>query len=386
LRGGFKKGPKHVSGMPPSLAKVDFEALVAAYDPESRDTFVSLYLDLTDDRRDAAVERRAREVRAALAEGEGDVEAFDRALAEAARLAKKTASAAGARGVAAFASPAHGFGRAFALAAPVENRVVLDSSPYVRPLARHVDEHEAFVLVLIDGEHGVVYLVDEGIPDLAGRSRMSLIGRHKKGGMSQMRYQRHRQGRVEKFYAEIAGHVDRLVEGGEASRVFVAGPGQAKRQFVDHLGAKAREGLLAVEDVDFKGATADDVLLKRFMDLARREEAEASAEAVRMLAGAFARGDLTAGGGLETARAARDGRVDLLVVEKDHTVPGGKCETHQSYFPPGERCACGSEGTKVDLANEAIEGVLRTEGSVEFVKRGHPILREIDGLGALLRW
>lgn len=348
------------------------------HDPESKDTFLTLTADLTDPRYETTLETRAREIRLALPDKAAQAAFADEF--EAARKLARLGGGEGARGIAVFVSKEHALSERHALQESIQTTLVLDSSPYIRPLARFRDENAPFLLVLVDNANASIHLVEGGKAELDHKKRLDLIGHHKKGGMSQMRYQRHRQGIVDKMHNEIATRMQRLVDSGEADRIVVAGPGNAKRQLMTMLPESLTKHIIAVEDSE------PDDTFHRFLDVAREHEKETSAENVAHLRTGLLRGDLALTGAFEVARAARDGRVDLLVVLKDHKVGGRKCEAHQSFFADSEACSCGNKGTQVDLINEAVQGAVRSDGEVEFRDARDPFMREIGGVGALLRW
>ncbi len=367
------------------VGPIDLAELSGHHDQESRPTFLTLYVDLTDSRFDRAIAARASEIRAALATDDASLALFDAAFESASDALKEVKIAPGARGAAVFTSPANDFLVAHALAEPVKTSLVLDSGPYVRPLARYADEYESFVLVLLDGERGAVYIVDSGASEKQAETRMDLIGRHKKGGFSQMRYQRHRQGRVEALLDEIVDAVAKLVREGEAERIILAGPGQAKRHLLGRFPSNLKDAVIAVEDVDFADDDRADIV-RRFVELARAEEAEDSQEAVDALRTAITRDELAVTGAYAVARAARDGRVALLVLAKDHKAGGRKCEEHATFFADDAACSCGSKGSQVDMLNEAVEGAVQSESRIEFVARDDAFMKGIGGVGAILRY
>ncbi len=361
------------------MASVDLARLASMHDPESHDTFLTVYADITDPRYGDALDRRARDIRGALTEK--DQESFDAAWADARRLVGELVGKR-AKGAAVFVSPAHGLSEAQPLDQPISTQVVLDSGPYLRPLARFRDENEAFMLVVVDSESAAVYVVEGGKLDLEHRRRLDLIGRHKKGGMSQMRYQRHRQGIKDKLTGETIDQMMALVQSGEAKRIVLAGPGPAKRQLATRLPEDLAKRVIGIEDTE----STEEVELARYIAIAGKDEKASSEEAIERLKQQVRRGELALTGPFDVARAARDGRVDLLVVRKDHKAGGAKCEAHQSFFEAGSACVCGSKGTQVDLINEAVEAAIRSDAEIEFVDAREPFLKTVGGIGALLRW
>ncbi|HUR25446.1 MAG TPA: Vms1/Ankzf1 family peptidyl-tRNA hydrolase [Candidatus Thermoplasmatota archaeon] len=367
--------------MPPTF---DLRPLCERYDPESRPSYLTLYADLSEDRHLDSLERRRKELESAAPEGT-DVAALWTA-AEAAYQAEKAKD--GTRGVAVFAGP-DGWVEAHGLHEPIPTRLVLDSSPYVGPLAGYADDHEPFALVLLDSEQAAILSVLGGKGELKDEAGTSLIGRHRRGGMSQMRYQRHRQGQVNRFYDQVAERLDAVVKEEGLRRVAVAGPGTAKKEFVGRLPKALAEAVTTVEDVDFADSDdpVDDEVVRRFTRLMRDEEAKESARWVEALRRELSTGELATTGALESCRQAAAGRVERLVVLQGAAVPGSKCEEHQAVYARSEQCAhCGAEGADVDLVNEAVESTIRSSGWAEFVDSPEPFLEGVGGVGALLRW
>jgi peptide chain release factor subunit 1 len=359
----------------------DLRSLCERYDPDSRPTYLSLFADLSDPKHADDLEKRHKDVEAAAPDGI-DVDALWAAV-HAAYKAEKGKE--GTRGVAVFAGP-DGWVESHGLNEPIPTRLVLDSSPYVRPLARYADDHEPFALVLLDSEQAAILSVLGSKGELKAEAGTSLIGRHRRGGMSQMRYQRHRQGKVNQFFDQVVEHLEEVVKEEGLTRIAVAGPGTAKREFIARLPKGVAKAVARVEDADFADGPVDDDLVRRFTQLMRDEEAKESARWVEALRRELATGDLATTGALDSCKQAAAGRVERLVVLRGATVPGRKCEEHQEAFAKSGACHCGAKGGDVDLVNEAVEFTLRSSGWAEFVEAPEPFLAGVGGVGALLRW
>ena len=362
----------------------DLRTLCERYDADSRPVYLSLYADLSDPRHADELQRRKGELAVAV-DGALDKEEVDKLWDTAWAAYGQAKGEDGTRGIAVFVGP-DGWVEAHGLREPIRTRLVLDSSPYVRPLARFADDHESFGLILLDSENAAVYLVAQGAPELKGEQETSLIGRHRSGGMSQMRYQRHRQGQVNQFYDGVAERVAKMVAADKVERLLVAGPGTAKKEFVARLPKDLAERVVGIEDADFKDGPEDDALVRRFVALMRDEEAKESRGWVKALRRELHTGELATTGALTVAKQASAGRVERLVVLRGIALPGSKCEEHQEVFPRSARCHCGNDGADVDLVNEAVEFTVRSGGAWEFVEPPEPFLEGVGGVGALLRW
>ncbi len=312
-------------------------------------------------------------------------EQIDDAMERALEGYERAKSAKSVRAVAAFVGP-DGFVEEHALEAHIPTRLVFDSSPYVAPLARLADDNESFALVLMDSEHAAIFVVWAGKAELHEELSTSLIGRHRHGGMSQMRFQRHRRGQVNQFYDYVVDHLGIILTAEGVTRIAVAGPGTAKRDFVPRLPQALQANVVVSVDVDFTSGPADDALVRRFVALMRDEEAKQAVQWMAALRRELAVGELAITGALECAKEAAAGRVERLIVLGGTTLPGAKCELHQVVFARSQTCHCGSTGADVDLVNEAVEFTARADGQFEFIEPPEEFLAEAGGVAALLRW
>lgn len=251
------------------------------------------------------------------------------------------------------------------------------------PLARFLDDDEDLAVVIVDGRRASIHHVAAADPAQVFSRSVDLQGRHKKGGWSQMRYQRARETALDKFLDDVIARLDRLVQESDVDQVIIAGEGTVRDRLANRLGPRLMERLTAVEAVDLD-EVPEQTLLRRLTEVGRMREDETSRETVGTVLGQLQRGELATADPFEVARAARDGRVELLVVDEDSQPGGAKCERHDTVFERGSTCACGDEGTPVDLANEAVEDASRSDARIEFAEDER--LREAGGVAALLRW
>ena len=362
--------------------ELDIRELAQIFDADNRDVYLSLYVDLSDKNHDKNIKRRMRAISAALTgrdQKQNLEESVEKALAAIDSLESK------GRAAVVFIHLEDDFLRCSSLAATIDTTMVLDASPYILPLARFEDEYEQFLLILIDGQHAEVHHVEDARRQLVAEASHTSLGRHKRGGWSQMRYQRIREGVVQRFYDEVVEHVDTILREHGDMRIIIAGPGSAKQQFRERMSKRSKELVIAIEDVDMD-MTGTNSLISQFTELAKQEEGEREGQDINRLRKQLMNGTLAMTGIYDILDAAEQGRIETMLVLEGHQQPGLKCEPCNAYMRKvGQSCPkCGGGGNEVELMNEAVEAAIRISAHVEFTD--HPLLKELGGLAAILRW
>lgn len=346
----------------------DIKELSHIYDEESRDMFVSVYSDGKDTR---FLQKREGACRAVL-EGE-ELTNFVKTM-ELIRKHLKRKSA-----VAIFASDAHGYMKVVQLPNPLPNMLVVDSSPYIRPLAEMTGEWEPFTLVLINTNHVKLFLVSCGTITKKEEKSFDVMNKHKKGGWSQARFQRLRKGSIHSFFSEIISYVKATAEGD----IIIAGPGQAKHEFKRLLPEHMRRSVVAVLDSDMDD---EQHLFSESLAIMAERERKEQQTLMEHIKREILKDGLAAYGVDETLEAAREGRVEVLVVEKGYTERGWLCEHCQNAGRGRmERCpVCSGRTSRVDVIEEIVEFAERTDATVEFTDEKE--LRNLGHVAALLRY
>ena len=146
------------------------------YDPDNNDMYISFFLNKDIDRN--FFNRRIRACRSIL---KGDeLKNFNDTIEDIENILKKNIS----DNVAIFASHKHNFLRYIPLPVKVKNLLVVDSSPYIRPLARIQDEWESFTLLIICSNLAKIFSVSMGKIGDTKKLSADIINKHKKGGCS----------------------------------------------------------------------------------------------------------------------------------------------------------------------------------------------------------
>jgi peptide chain release factor subunit 1 len=366
------------------LNNSDIRELSEVYDRENRDSFISLYLDIN--RPDSKfVERRKNTCESVLKGNKELSENFEKSIQMAEEHLNENDIEKGQQSLAIFASNINNFFKVYKLGMPVENLLIVDTSPYIRPLARLVDEYEPFGLVLLDSHKVKIYIVYSGIVGYQKKESIDIINKHKKGGMSQARFQRLRKGAIDHFLKDILDDVEKLFLKEQVARIIIAGPGNAKTMFNNILPPNIKSKIIDVIDMDFD--EAEGRLISKAKKIALQDEKETSEKNMNILMDEILKSGLAVHGFKDTMDAAVNGQVELLFISKGYQMKGWICEKCQ-IVDSGvkDKCPyCGSITSEVDVIEEIIEFAQRTSTTIEFVEDDLR-LEKLGGVGGLLRF
>lgn len=369
---------------------VDLKALSEIYD--TIPTFVSAYLKLLDvsDRNydpTSFMNARKREILSALASKPQLRDAFVKTMERVeAYLSTNTESLVrgGHPGIAIFASDPKDFFETYPLPVQVENALILDSSPYIRHLAKFVEEYEDFGIILMDQNHADIYLVEGGRITGKEQLREEIFHQHKKGGWSQMRFQRKRDGELVRFYKDIAEQATRIFDGTRINRLIVAGQGDAKKNFLPYLPKTYQDRVIAVLDIET--GTPDEVVLREVFPVFFMQERRDEEALVEEFMDAVMKGQGAVYGLMSVLEATKNGRSQIILLNSGKKEVGYKCEVCNVVELTPEICElCGGATNRVDAIEELVELTFQSGADVEFIPDNER-LETLGGVGALLRW
>jgi peptide subunit release factor 1 (eRF1) len=270
----------------------------------------------------------------------------------------------------------------------IRNRMEIGRRPFIRPLVRILDEHDQYVVVLLDkrrarlfvGQHGSIFEVLDLWEDTPPHQ--------KQGGWSQMRFQRQHDAHV-MWHASAVGHATALlIERFAAKHLLVSGTQEALVEYKDQLPAPARDRLDGTFSVQI------DTPAKEIREAIRplREEVEAREEESTI--GAIQEA-VSSGRGVwgleETLRALVEQRVMKLVVDDQYHAAGGEC-LHCGMMSTRDAGDCRSCGNRLavvdDIVDVALERALDQEAELELVRSpgALELLAGAAPIGALLRF
>jgi peptide chain release factor subunit 1 len=365
------------------LEDIDLRRLSEVAD--TKPSFVSIYLKAKKDDHERFLKKRESECLGALKEEKELKAIFSNNMEKIKEFLGSGIRDPGTKSFAIFSSTATDFFETYELPMDIDNQLIVDTSPYIRPLAMLREEWESFAIVLLDHSNARLYLMSSA--EIADTKKMhkEIMNKHKKGGFSQMRFQRLRKGAIDHFFKEVVDYLVGFLEKEKVRRIVIAGPGNAKKEFQDYLPDSMKDKIIGLIDLDFdvsEGQLISDSL-KTFFEKEDQEETEM----VENLRAEILKGGLVAYGVDDTLDAVISGRAELLLINMGKKTKGWKCELC-NIFRSGatETCYnCGKEVFNVDVIEEMIEAAETMGTTLEFIK-DNEFLEELGGVAAFLRY
>lgn len=288
-------------------------------------------------------------------------------------------------GVALFACSAHDVFLTYSSTIPFANQCSLATHPYVAQLACVGDEYENALVAMVDTESARIFEMEWGEILSKLDIEHEVPGRHKQGGWSQMRFQRHIQDQMERHHKEVADQIVRLFDKGIYGNVILYGQDHILASFRSFLPERVQERIIAKMPLDI--LASENIVKEKTLDILRQHERQKEEARVAQLIGAAKSGGLGVLRLYDTLEALNKREIQLLLLDKNFARWGWRCPACSilgEQIPLG--CPlCGGELLTVDLKEEIVWETFRQDGEVDFVMN-QPDLDRAEGIGALLRF
>ena len=130
-------------------------------------------------------------------------------------------------------------------------------------------EKELYGLLVMDNREATIALLKGKKLQVLRRKESIVPGKTIKGGQSQMRYQRVREGLINDWYKQIAADVKELFSKFELKGVIIGGPGPAKNDFFDrdYLPTNIKKQVIGVKNTGYTDEQGLEEIVQRSQDI-----------------------------------------------------------------------------------------------------------------------
>lgn len=314
-----------------------------------------------------------------------------------------------AQGVYIVANAALGVFEPIALGVPLETSVTAGPLPVLTPLAKQIDDHPAYMVLLADQQEATIALIRR-----ARRGRTVWLEgtdypkRTQRGGESQARYQRRVDERINAFARHIADETLRALQREEVDTLIVAGDEVITSALNRESHHTVQEAI--VDTIRLGVNASEQEILDATLPIAERVEREQELATVERIANAVAAGGRGVSGTTQVLRALQMGQASGIAMVDDFREEGWADFTLDLYGtgPVPDTHPTGGDVANlvpVALENEMIRLAVQTSARIEIVKTavdGAPVgvpdggevprteaaqrLDALGGVGATLRY
>jgi rubrerythrin len=296
------------------------------------------------------------------------------------------------RGLVIFSRQAEDVWDVYPLAVPVRSAAIAAPRPYISPLVELDGLYGHYAIALVDRQNGKFFEFQMG--ELADRKEIvgedihhtrkgrgsSVVGM--RGGAPASG--RHEAELVQRNLKEFAAALAKFCDKREIRHLLVGGSDTTVSQFLDVLPQALEEKVIGTFSSDME---AGDVELREHSyEILEEREEERHQKIADAVVTSAAKGMNGVVGLDQTLSVANEGRVQVLVVERDYHESGYRC-TGCGYLTTQQldKCVfCGSEFEEIpDAAEAVVAQVVDKGGTVEVVDAG---TMEDARIGALLRY
>ena len=294
------------------------------------------------------------------------------------------------QGLAVFADGGGGMFEQMELPLRLVNRLVIEPSPYVRPVVHALSLLEPFVVVRVSNDDSSIYLVNEWRVSQEG----DFTGPHLKstdrqtGELAVKEY--YAAARVDQLaelhHKDVANALAKLVESSGVRRVALCAQHDIAMGFRRMLPATLAAKVVAEIPWDAAATTSQMLVSAReAVEAAKHKEMEALA--ARINEGLGAKGHGVAGFD-EVLAALTNHQLKTMLVDRNYRVPGWRCKDCDWVAPThAEHCAScvGGVVPVADAVGELVRLAVLGNAFVE-VAEDIPLLDDLGGVAGILRY
>lgn len=294
------------------------------------------------------------------------------------------------RGLVILSSQARKFWREYHLAVPFKNEIIVDTTPYVKPLLDILDNYQRSAILLVDRESARLFLVHLGeIEEYAEVHSDDVPGRHKKGGwfsLAEKSYERHIDYHVSLHLKDVLRELEAFLSKEYVGRLVIGGSEEAVTKVKAMLPQGIAEKVIGTFQAEMLASSKE--VMKKVEPLLHEYEKRKETDDIEELITKALKNENAVLGVENVLNAMQEGRVMKLILLKDFKQSGLSCR-RCNYLSAQQISSCPfcsgdmqAQKYLVDLiAQKAVE-----QGAFVEVASENKKLREAGNIGAFLRF
>ena len=283
-----------------------------------------------------------------------------------------------------------GYWKNYHLSLPVKNELVIDSTPYIKPLLTLLNNYPRCAVLLVDKELARIFIIHLGeIEEYTELFTPDIPGRHKKGGwfaLQQNRFERHINYHVTLHIKDVLKALEDFLLKENVGRIIVCGSEEAILKTKNLMSAPTLSKVIATFPAKIVMGEKD--VLGRISGIIENFEKEYQNHIVEEIVTKSMKNDMAVTGIDNVLVNLQEGKVMKLVFLKDMMATGFRC-TSCDFLTSQSIKSCPYCSKKIEeipyLIEFAAQKAVEQGVSVEVVAKSDE-LAKAGGIGAILRF
>jgi len=320
--------------------------------------------------------------KAAIKKVQGDLDKINAYVLANKRIFKK--------GLAILSSREKKFWREFHLFIPIKNEIIVDNTPYIKPLLDILDNYQRYAILLVGKDSARLFIIHLGeIEEYTEIHTEGVPGKHKKGGwfsLSEKSYERHIDYHVELHFKDVIKHLEQFLSREYVGRLLVGGAEEAVTKVKGMLPQTLADKVIGTFQTEMFANSNE--ILKKAEPILRIFEKKKDEETVDDLLTRTMKNENAVIGIEDVLHTLQEGRIMKLLFLKDFKKSGLACKN--CGFLTVQQVStcpyCQGKTKKVNyivdlLAQRAVE-----QGALVEVLTDNKKLKDAGKIGAFLRF
>jgi peptide chain release factor subunit 1 len=261
-----------------------------------------------------------------------------------------------------------------------------DRNPYVKPLVNILEDYQKYCLILVSKDKARIFTVYLGKIVEHFDVFDVVVGKHKKGGSSEGRFQRHHEDEVHRHLKKVAEKLFFFFKKEKFNRIIIGSTSEVLPEFEKVIHPWLRERVAGKFHTElFANANK---LLKESLKIEEQIERNEENYRLAQLKNNLGPKKYAVSGLDDTLFELQEGRLNLLIIKKAFKASGRECiECNYIDAWKGKKCPiCREETRKInDIIERAIEIAFEKNVKIEFVE-GDNEFEKLGNIGGLLRY
>lgn len=294
------------------------------------------------------------------------------------------------KGLAILSSQEKKFWKEFHVAVPLKNEIIVENTPYIKPLIDILDNYQRYAILVVGKESARLFLVHLGeIEEYSEVHSADVPGKHKKGGwfsLSEKSYERHTDYHVGLHLKDVLKELDTLLSGEYVGRLIIGGSEETITKVKAMLPQTTADKIIGTFQAEMFANSKE--ILEKVGPVLRASEEKKEAETIDDLLTRAMKNENAVIGIENVLNALQEGRIMKLIFLKDYKQSGLLCKTCASLtIQDISSCPyCKGEVQKANYIVDMVAQKAVEQGAMVEVAAANKKLQDAGGIGAFLRF